>query len=213
VSLRTALVALTLVAGSLVGVPAAAAAPAAGDVAVVEQVATAEVERRIPGPGTITACFRSMGTLGTCLAEGIAQACAGSWSAAWKCLSKVYGGYRAARKVMDLRADPRCPQSLGPLAAYLCSPRVPTAAPVFVLTVDAQTRRLNVFTGPGTWFTLLGSYPDGARVGVVCVARFGERVTDVQILRSSTYWARLANGSFISWVYLTGPIGTRVPFC
>ena len=125
----------------------------------------------------------------------------------------MYGGYRAAQKVMELRADPRCPRSLGVLAAYLCSSRVPAATPVFELTVSAQGRRLNVFTGPGTWFTQLGSYPDGTRVGVVCVTRYGERITDLQIPRSSPYWARLANGSFISWVYLTGPIGTTVPWC
>ena len=215
---RALVVGLLLVATAVTGSPAVAAtpvtavaAPAVAPAADPAGPAPTADARRFPSFETIRSCVESIRALGLCAATGIIDTCLTTYSALLRCATKVYSTYRTVQKILDFRHDPRCPASLGFLEDYLCAPRVPQAPPQVYLTVSTPGRVLNVFTGPATWFTTIGSYADRSVVGVVCVATNGQLVTDSQTLRSSTYWARLSNGSFISWLYLTG-VG-RVPYC
>ncbi|MBA2955366.1 hypothetical protein GON03_13600 [Nocardioides sp. MAH-18] len=215
--LRTALVALVLVAASLVALPAAASAAPEAAVASAEGGAAARSDTHaddarvlaFPSLAQIRWCTASMGRIAGCAATAFESYCLGTYSKILGCLRKVKSAYETYQTIVAFQQSDRCPTVLGSLAQYLCRPTVPPAPRVVVATVVTVSGTLRAHTGPYTWFTYSGYYVNGNRLGVVCAIRFGERVYDGA--RSSTWWMRLANGLYVPAIGLQWP--GEVPWC
>lgn len=221
--LRTLIVALVLVAASLVALPAASAAPAAsvasaaadgaapaaGDTAPAADDAESARALALPSLALIRWCTSSIGRIGSCAATAFEAYCLGTYTKILGCLRKVKSAYETYQTIVSFQRSDRCPTVLGPLAQYLCRPTVRPAPRVVTATVATLGGSLRAHTGPYTWFTYAGAYANGTRLGVVCAIRFGELVRDGA--RSSTGWVRLGNGLYVPAIGLQWP-GT-VPWC
>ncbi|HTF12610.1 MAG TPA: sporangiospore maturation cell wall hydrolase GsmA [Asanoa sp.] len=70
---------------------------------------------------------------------------------------------------------------------------------------------LNLRGGPSTADTRTGSVPDGNKVAAVC-QEFGEQIKGTQ--RTSPYWDKLTNGSYVADAYLRwSPSRPALPWC
>jgi hypothetical protein len=176
-----------------------------------ERADTGKVAAALPSPGVIRRCFTSLSIFADCVATLAIAACADSFTAVLKCGKRGLTVYNTYKKIQVFREDPACPSTLPTyIVQYLCRSRPPPAPRYVLAQVENGGSRLNAFTGPATWYPLVGSLPDGATVGVVCVAFFGQPIYRGD--RVSGAWSRLTGGSFVPRIALVGSGGT-VPFC
>lgn len=78
-------------------------------------------------------------------------------------------------------------------------------------TVNTSGADLNVRSGPGTNYAIVGQVSDGQRVTIYCQT-YGESVTGTY--GTSKVWDRIGNGQYISDAYVyTGSDGLVAPLC
>lgn len=78
-------------------------------------------------------------------------------------------------------------------------------------TVDTNGTNLNVRSGPGTTYSIVGSLADGAAVTIQCQT-YGETITGTR--GTSRIWNRIGSGRFIPDAYTyTGSDGLVAPLC
>ena len=217
---RVVLLVLVLVATAAIASPSAATtapdngtavtalAPTAGSSPASAEIA--HTAARGISIATITRCISTIRQLGGCALTAFSAVCLGTYSKLLGCIKRVYSGYRAYEKVVRFQQSDECPFILDDLRQYICRPQAPTA-PRFVMgTVLNGDQPLRAYTGPSShYYRFVGTYPTGARVGVVCATRYGE-VWERGSVRDAV-WARLTNGYFLPRVSLWWP-GT-VPWC
>lgn len=78
-------------------------------------------------------------------------------------------------------------------------------------TVNTNGTNLNVRSGPGTSYSIVGQVADGQKVTIICQVR-GESVTGTY--GTTTLWDKIGAGQFISDAYVyTGSDGQVAPSC